>query len=80
MPPAIKALDTVACSEQKCLLLLTNFRLFTCNILAGNEVHIVVKTDTEYEKKDSNNHFGLKCQVIGYEWSNNPSDVSISQC
>lgn len=46
-------------------------------MVAGNEVHIVVKTDTEYEKKDSNNHFGLKCQVIGYEWSSNPSDVSI---
>lgn len=44
---------------------------------AGNEVHIVVNTDTEYEKKDASNHFGLKCQVIGYEWANNPTDVSI---
>ena len=42
----------------------------------GNEVHIVVNTDTEYEKKDGNNHFGLKCQVVGYEWASNPTDVS----
>lgn len=44
----------------------------------GNEVHIVVNTDTEYEKKDANNQFGLKCQVIGYEWADNPTDVSIN--
>ncbi len=37
-------------------------------VLPGNEVHIV---DTEYEKKDSANHYGLKCQVVGYEWSDN---------
>ena len=42
----------------------------------GNEVHIVVNTDTEYEKKEANNHFGLKCQVVGYEWASNPTDVS----
>ncbi len=44
-------------------------------VLPGNEVHIVVNVDTEYEKKDSANHYGLKCQVVGYEWSDNPSDV-----
>ena len=42
----------------------------------GNEVHIVVQADTEYDKKDSNNHYGLKCQVVGYEWTNNAADVS----
>ena len=46
---------------------------------AGNEVHISTHLDTEYEKKDSNNHFGFKLQVIGYEWSTEYSDVSI-QC
>lgn len=39
-------------------------------------MHVVVNTDTEYEKKDSNNHFGLKCQVVGYEWTSDPSEVS----
>ena len=39
-------------------------------------MHIVVNTDTEYEKKDANNHFGLKCQAIGYEWTSDPSEVS----
>ena len=39
-------------------------------------MHIVVNTDTEYEKKDANNHFGIKCQVIGYEWTSDPSEVS----
>lgn len=39
-------------------------------------MHIVVNTDTEYEKKDANNHFGMKCQVIGYEWTSDPSEVS----
>ena len=42
----------------------------------GNEVHIVVQADTEYDKKDSSNHYGLKCQVVGYEWTNNTADVS----
>ena len=46
-------------------------------MLPGNEVHLVVNVDTEYEKKDSANHFGLKCQVVGYEWTDRPSDVSI---
>ena len=42
----------------------------------GSEVHIVVQADTEYDKKDSNNHYGLKCQVVGYEWTSNTADVS----
>ena len=41
----------------------------------GNEVHLVVGTDTEYEKKEKNNHFGLKCKVIGYEWSEDTQQV-----
>ena len=45
-------------------------------LLPGNEVHLVVNVDTEYEKKDAANHFGLKCQVVGYEWTNQPVDVS----
>ena len=51
--------------------------MFVSFVAIGNEVHIVVQTDTEYEKKDSNNHFGLKCQVVGYEWSSKTSDVSV---
>ena len=46
-------------------------------LLPGNEVHLVVNVDTEYEKKDTANHFGLKCQVVGYEWTDQPSDVSV---
>ena len=42
---------------------------------AGNEVHISTHLDTEYEKKDSNNHFGFKLQVIGYEWSTEYKEV-----
>jgi E3 ubiquitin-protein ligase MYCBP2 len=42
-------------------------------LLPGNEVHIIVNTDTEYEKRDKNNHYGIKCQLIGYEWSNDTS-------
>lgn len=45
-------------------------------LLPGSEVHIVVNIDTEYEKKETANHFGLKCQVVGYEWTDQPSDVS----
>ena len=45
-------------------------------LLPGNEVHLVVNVDTEYEKKDTANHFGLKCQVVGYEWTDQPADVS----
>ncbi len=41
----------------------------------GNEVHLVVGTDTEYEKKDDKNHYGVKCKVIGYEWSDNAQQV-----
>ena len=35
----------------------------------GNELHIEVHTDTEYDKKEDASHFGLKCQVMGFEWS-----------
>ena len=35
----------------------------------GNELHIEVQTDTEYDKKEEASHFGLKCQVMGFEWS-----------
>ena len=38
---------------------------------------MVVNVDTEYEKKDSANHFGLKCQVVEYEWTDQPVDVSM---
>ena len=44
----------------------------------GNEVHISVCTETEYEKRDGSNHFGLKCQAVGYEWSSNPTEVYAS--
>jgi len=44
-------------------------------LLPGNEVHIVVNADTIYEKRDNSNHFGMKCQVVGYEWTNTPNNV-----
>jgi hypothetical protein len=47
----------------------------SCYFSLGNEVHIIVNTDTEYEKRDKNNHYGIKCQLIGYEWSNDTSQV-----
>ena len=49
-------------------------------MLPGNEVHIVANIDTEYEKNDAANHFGLKCQVVGYEWTDQPSEVSSRCC
>lgn len=49
-------------------------------LLPGNEVHIAVSTDTEYEKKDTSNHFGLKCQAVGYEWTSVTADVSVYKC
>ena len=45
------------------------------NVHVGNEVHIVVNTETEYEKRDKSNHFGIKCKVIGHEWSPQPIGV-----
>lgn len=48
-----------------------------CTLTSGNEVHIVVNTETEYVKKDTNNRFGLKCQVVGYEWTSEPSEVRV---
>ena len=44
-------------------------------IYTGNEVHISVCTETEYEKRDGSNHFGLKCQMVGYEWTTDPAEV-----
>jgi E3 ubiquitin-protein ligase MYCBP2 len=38
-------------------------------IIPGNELHIEIQTDTEYDKKDTANHFGLKCQIMGFEWN-----------
>ena len=40
-----------------------------CLSPAGNELHIEVHTDTEYDKKEEASHFGLKCQVMGFEWN-----------
>ncbi len=45
-------------------------------LLPGNEVHIVINADTEYEKRENTNHYGMKCQVVGYEWTNRPNNVS----
>lgn len=47
------------------------------NYNVGNEVHIVVNTETEYEKRDKSNHFGIKCKVIGHEWSPQPNEVGV---
>lgn len=44
-------------------------------LVPGSEVHIVVNADTEYEKKDNTNHYGMKCQVVGYEWTSKPNNV-----
>ena len=44
-------------------------------VFSGNEVHIVINTDTEYEKKEKKNHFGVKCKLIGYEWPNIGKEV-----
>ena len=41
-------------------------------------MHIAVNTDTEYEKREENNHFGVKCKVIGYECSDDVKEVSDS--
>ncbi len=49
------------------------------NIFVGNEVHIVIHADTEYDKKESNNHFGMKCQVVGYEWTMKMEDVGFER-
>ena len=38
-------------------------------LLPGNEVNVRVVMDTEYEKHDDANHYGIRCQVVGYEWS-----------
>lgn len=60
----------------RCLLVCNSSLLLSSP--AGNEVHVVVNTDTEYEKKDTSNHFGLKCQIVGYEWTNGSKEVSLA--
>ena len=32
-------------------------------LLPGNEVNVRVVMDTEYEKHDDANHYGIRCQV-----------------
>ena len=31
----------------------------------GNEVHVIINTQIEYENRDKSNHYGIKCQLIG---------------
>ena len=37
----------------------------------------MVNTETEYEKRDKSNYYGIKCKVIGHEWSPQPNEVCI---
>ena len=41
--------------------------------LTGNELHLEIQTDTEYDKKENTNHFGFKCQIMGFEWNSSYS-------
>ena len=43
----------------------------------GNELYIIVNTETEYEMRDKSNHNIIKCQLIGYEWSTDSKQVII---
>jgi len=45
-------------------------------LLPGNEVNIQVVMDTEYEKHEDANHYGIRCQVVGYEWGTSSKEVS----
>ena len=45
-------------------------------LLPGNEVNIRVVMDTEYEKHDDANHYGIRCQVVGYECSSSHDKVA----
>lgn len=47
-------------------------------MLPGNEVNIRVVMDTEYEKHEDANHYGIRCQVVGYEWSASHKEVCLS--
>ena len=49
--------------------------MFVWSLSLGNEVHVVINTDTEYEKKEKKNHFGVKCKLIGYEWPTSGKEV-----
>ena len=55
---------------QVCTIMLMNVHV-GCFFLSptGNELHLEVHTDTEYDKKEDASHFGLKCQVMGFEWN-----------
>ena len=46
-------------------------------LLPGSEVNVRVVMDTEYEKHDDANHYGIRCQVVGYEWGASHSEVSL---
>ena len=46
-------------------------------LLPGNEVNVRVVMDTEYEKHDDANHYGIRCQVVGYEWSASHKQVCL---
>lgn len=85
--PLIKEITSVLCMLNLYFLLHFYCHILYCHymyislitlyyyIAVGNEVHIVIGTDTEYEKKDKTNHYGIKCKVIGYEWSDNAQQV-----
>jgi len=49
-------------------------------LLPGNVVNIRVVTDTEYEKHEDANHYGIRCQVVGYEWSTSNKEASFVRC
>ena len=44
-------------------------------LVPGNEVNVRVVMDTEYEKHEDANHYGIRCQVVGYEWSASHKEV-----
>jgi len=46
-------------------------------LLPGNEVNIRVVTDSEYEKHEDANHYGIRCQIVGYEWSASHKEVNV---
>jgi len=48
-------------------------------LLPGNTVNIQVVMDTEYEKHEDANHFGIRCQVIGYEWGISNKEASFKK-
>ena len=36
--------------------------------------------NTEYKKRDDVNHYGTRCQVVGYEWSVSHKQVCMLVC